>query len=271
MNYYRSSTEFELPEDALDLLAKYEQVSSYLVPASTNTSPANTLWHPDLHLNNIFVDPTSHKIIGIVDWQSAAEAPLFYRSGVHQAFRHYKPVREGWVVPEKPKDYDILTTDEQKQIDKDLESGTIHKYYQLQTKKRAPLHWNVLEQLSVRTLRRPVALVTGVWENCELFFLRDALIALVAQWSELFGEDTPCPISFSTEETDFHTKEEENVDGVAQILELLEEQGILPADGVVSPEDYQTAVDNCCEYKQILLKAAQNETERAMFNRLWPY
>ncbi|KAF9736412.1 hypothetical protein PMIN07_008230 [Paraphaeosphaeria minitans] len=272
MNYYRSSKHLELPEDALELLAKYEQVASFLVPSTNNESAAaNTLWHPDLHLDNVFVDPVSHRITGIVDWQSATVAPLFYQSGVHRAFRHYKSVQEGWVMPKKPENFDNLDPNEQKQIDQDLESETIHKYYELQTMKRAPLHWDVLQQSSVHMLRKPVWLVTGVWENRDIFFLRDSLIAIVAQWNEIFGEDTPCPIAFSTEELELHAKEEENIDGVGQMLSLFRAQGVLPADGMVQPEDYETAIENCRKYKNIFLSTAQNEDERDLYSKLWPY
>jgi hypothetical protein len=272
MNYYRSPKTLELPEDALELLAKYEQIASFLVPSKTNESAtANTLWHPDLHLDNVFVDPVSHKITGIVDWQSAAVAPLFYQSGVHRAFRHHKSVQEGWVMPKKPENFDTLDPNEQKQIDQDLESETIHKYYELQTMKRAPLHWHVLQQSLVPMLRKPVWLVTGVWENRDMFFLRDSLIAIVAQWGEIFGEDTPCPITFSAEELELHAKEEENIDGVGQMLSLFRAQGVLPADGMVQSEDYETAIENCHKYREIFLNAAQNEEERDLYSKLWPY
>jgi hypothetical protein len=243
-----------------------------LAPASNDELAAtNTLWHPDLHLDNIFVDPDSHKITGIVDWQSAVVAPLFYQSGVHRAFRHYKTVQEGWVMPVKPENFDALTPDEQKRIDHDLESETLHKYYELQTMKRAPLHWDVLQRTSVPTLRRPVWLVTGAWETRDLFFLRDSLITILAQWNHIFGEDTQCPITFSKEELEMHAKEEENMDGVGKMLSLLQDQGVLPADGMVQPEDYQTAVENCHKYKEVFLNAAENEEEKDLYSKLWPY
>lgn len=272
MNYYRSLKHPELPEDALELLAKYEQVASLLAPSKNNKSAAaNTLWHPDLHLDNIFVDPVSHRITGIVDWQSAAVAPLFYQSGIHRAFRHYKGVQKGWVMPKKPDNFDALDPNEQKQFDQDVESETIHKYYELQTMKRAPLHWDVLQQSSVHMLRKPVWLVTGVWENRDLFFLRDSLIAIVAGWKEIFNEDTPCPIAFSTEVLELHAKEEENIDGVGQMLSLFRAEGVLPADGMVRPEDYQTAIENCRKYKEVFLDTAENEEERDLYSKLWPY
>lgn len=271
MNYFWSLEEPELPGHALELLAKYERVAPAMVPPENESATANVLWHPDLHLDNVFVDPTSYGITGIVDWQSTMAAPLFYQSGIHRAFRHYKSVREGWVVPEKPDNFDALPPDEQKRVDRDLESETIHKYYELQTLKRAPRHWEYLQQPMVPVLRKPVWLVTGVWDNGDLFFLRDSLITLFTRWNEIFGEDTQCPITFSAEELKRHAREEGNVDGLGKMLSLFRDQGVLPADGIVQPEDYQTAIENCRKYKQIFLNAAQNQYERDLYSRIWPY
>lgn len=272
MNFYRSSTDPELPEDAMKLLAKYDQIASLLAPRSNDgLAASNTLWHPDLHLDNVFVDPDSYKITGIVDWQSAVVAPLFYQCGVHRAFRHHKSVQEGWVMPVKPDNFDTLTPDEQRKVDHDLESATLHKYYELQTMKRASAHWDVLQRTSVPMLRKPVWLVTGAWENQDLFFLRDSLITLVAQWNQIFEDGIPCPITFSKEELELHAKEEENMEGVGKMLSLLQDQGVLLADGMVQPEDYANAVENCQKYKEIFLSAAKNEVEKYLYSKLWPY
>jgi hypothetical protein len=269
MNYYRSSQ--EAPKEALELLAKYEQVVPFLAPEENTLAAMNVLWHPDLHLDNIFVDPATHTITATVDWQSACVAPMFYHSGVHRAFRHHKPVVQGWVVPEKPENFDTLSPDEQKRIDQDLESETIHKYYELQTMKRVPLHWDVLENPTVSSLRKPVWLVTGVWENQDLFFLRDSLIELVAKWNEMFGDEIRCPISFSTDELELHAKEAENMDGVGRMLSLFRDEGVLPADGMVQPEDYEIALENCRKYREVFLNAAQSKEEKEIFARIWPY
>ncbi|KAL9083058.1 MAG: hypothetical protein Q9165_008682 [Trypethelium subeluteriae] len=271
MNYFRSLEDLEFPEHAFQLLAKYEQVAPLLIPSENEAAPANILWHPDLHLDNVFVDPVSYEITGIVDWQSATVAPLFCQSGIHRAFRHCKSVREGWVVPERPENFDALPLDEQKRVDRDLESEIIHKYYEAKTLKRAPCHRQYLQQPMVPVLRKPIWLVTGVWENSNLVFLRDALIAISLRWNEIFGEDTPCPIKFSAEELKQHVREGENVNSVEDMLSMFRDQRVLPANGVVHPEDYQTAVENCRKYKQVFLDAAENQYERDLYSRLWPY
>ena len=72
MNYHRSCQDHELPDHGLALLTQYMDVAPYLVPSSTDKeATSNVLWHPDLHLDNVFVDPETHDITSIVDWQSA--------------------------------------------------------------------------------------------------------------------------------------------------------------------------------------------------------
>lgn len=271
MNYYRSSQSKELPKDALALLKKYIDVAPHLVPPPTDESGyANVLWHPDLHLDNIFVDPDTHQITRIVDWQSACVAPLFYQSGVPRLCRYPGPVREGWVVPKRPEDFESLSESEQKRIDADLESETLHKYYEAQVCKRAPRHWAVLQQQAVPIIRKPVWLVTGAWENRDLFFLRESLMELVADWEELFP-GIPCPIGFSSEDVEFQAKERENINGVGHMLTLFRDQAVLPVDGMVDPKDFDIARENCRKFKDIFIRLGKDDDERELFRNLWPY
>ena len=70
--------------------------------------------------------------------------------------RHDGPVREDWVVPSRPDTFGTVSTEEQAQIDQDIENETIHKYYEAIVYKRAPDHWAVLEQQSdIEPKRKP--------------------------------------------------------------------------------------------------------------------
>jgi len=271
MNYYRSSQNKELPQDGLALLKKYINVAPYLVPPPTAESGyANVLWHPDLHLDNIFVDPSTHQITRIIDWQSACVAPLFYQSCVPRLCRHPGPVREGWTVPARPEGYEDLSESEKKRIDDNLESEILHKYYEAQVCKRAPRHWEVLQQKVVPIIRKPVWLTTGAWENRDLFFLRESLMELVAGWEELFP-GVACPIEFGGEEVELQAKEQENISGVGRMLTLFRDQAVLPVDGMVDPKDFEVARENCCKFKDIFVRLGKDDNERELFRNLWPY
>lgn len=55
----------------------YMRVAKHLLP-KIKASHNPVLWHPDLHRDNIFVDPEEQtKIIGIIDRQAAHIAPMF--------------------------------------------------------------------------------------------------------------------------------------------------------------------------------------------------
>ncbi|OAX81715.1 hypothetical protein ACJ72_03935 [Emergomyces africanus] len=271
-NAFVSLKEPELPHHALSLLSKYIDATPYLVP-NNHIASANVLWHPDLHLDNVFVDPVTYKITGIVDWQGASVAPLFYQSCVPRMFRHDGLVREGWVVPSRPDDFDTLSECEQRRVDEDLENETIHKYYEAKVCKHAPYHWEVLkDQRHVQLRRNPTRLVTGVWENRDIFFLRRSLIAITALWDILQPDETiESPISFTREELDLHMKEDENMTGVGTMLKLFRDEGVLPVDGMVDTEDYETAMVNCQKYKDIFIGSAKDEGEMELFSKLWPY
>ncbi|KZF21169.1 phosphotransferase enzyme family protein [Xylona heveae TC161] len=277
MNYYRSLREQELPEDGLDLLEKYMKVSPYLVPRSTDeAASSNVLWHPDLHLENLFVDPDTHQITRIVDWQSACVAPLFYQYCIPKIFQCHRPIQKGWVVPGRPENYDSLSEDEQEKIDKELEKEIVRKYYTAQVLKRAPRRWGVLrdvslsEQNTISAIRKPVLLVNGIWENRDLFFLRDSLISFFTDWEELFP-DISCPIDFTEKDIELHFKENENMHGVGKMLSLFREEAGIDVDGMVDPNDYEVAQKNNRKLKDIFIGLAKDDEERELFTRLWPY
>ncbi|KAJ1709623.1 kinase-like domain-containing protein [Aspergillus flavus] len=253
MNYYRSMEDQEHPEDGLALLTQYMDAASYLIPSSDDeAASSNVLWHPDLHVDNVFVDPDTHEIKSIIDWQSACVAPLFYQSGVPRMAQHTGPVREGWVVPQKPGNFDSLSEEEQNEIQKNLESETMHIYYEAQ--KTVPI------------MRKLVCLVTGVWERRNLFFLRQSLIVLAAYWEEVSSDSgLTCPVQVTKTDLELYSEEEENIDGVGQLLTILHDQALLPHDGMIRSEDYEAAVKISQKIKEISLGWLKTKLRESYF------
>lgn len=112
--------------------------------------------------------------------------------------------------------------------------------------------------------------MTGAWESRNLFFLRDALIGIAAQWAELFPE-TPCPIAFSSEKTELRSKEDGNVIGVALMLLIFRDHEVLHADGRVEPDDYEVVFETSHKAKDNIIKLAKDVEERELFQNLWPH
>lgn len=128
------------------------------------------------------------------------------------------------------------------------------------------------QQRDIELKRKPTWLANGVWENKDLFFLRQSLIAIAASWDKLRPTETAkCPIEFTPEELALHAKEDENITGVGNMLKLFQDSGVLPVDGMVDPKDYEAAKINCEKFRNMFVGLAKDAEERELLSKLWPY
>ena len=81
----------------------------------------------------------------------------------------------------------------------------------------------------------------------------------------------PCPIHFTRQDVELHSKEEENINGVEQLLTLFRNQAVLPVDGMVEPQDYDTALENSRNFKETFIRLAKGDEETELFTKMWPY
>jgi len=65
------------PEIFVSLVDRYLQLVPYMAPTPTPTP--TSLSHPDLHLDNNFVDPDTKEIAYIIDWQSAVVSEHYFQ------------------------------------------------------------------------------------------------------------------------------------------------------------------------------------------------
>jgi len=162
MNYHRSSTGPEQSKEVLDLLKRYLQLTTSMVPPSgTIDTHSATLWHSDLHLDNVYVDPDTKKITHVIDWQSAATMPFFCQRGVPRMFKHPGRVSEGWALSEVPGNYNSLDQNEKIKVDSDRKSEACHKYYMADKKIKNPRHWAALQLDYVDVRTEPSRLVVN--------------------------------------------------------------------------------------------------------------
>ncbi|GCB20818.1 altered inheritance of mitochondria protein 9, mitochondrial [Aspergillus awamori] len=223
MNYYRSAETPENPNEYLALLQRYLDVAPHLVPnlPSPELNNINTLSHPDLHLDNIFIDPETHQITSIIDWQLAAITPSFLQ-------RPHPQMLELSLSP---------GSDEQRSREQEL----LDYYYQV-TEKRE-----------------------------DIFSLRESLIKLAAYWDQLQQGNTPCPIDFNAEELAAHESERELIEGLSNIVQRLEEEGLIPIGGMVRPEEYEHAKMVSDYFKREFINLAESDQQRELHEKVWPY
>lgn len=275
MNYYRSNDTAEMPSEYLDLIEKYLVLAPCCSVSQANTDDLikPTLWHHDFHLNNIYVDLSTNTITDIIDWQSVSVAPLLLQARIPRMVRHFQPLPLGWVLPEKPVDYNQLDDKRKLKVDRDYESALCQKYYEIITAKRNPRHYSAIihnDGWKVPHVE-PLKVISGAWSSREVFRLRASLMAVREHWQELQIEPNECPITFSEEEKEQHREEIENRSYVEELIEEFQVNGILPADGVVEPEDYETLQTNNREQKNRFMSLAENESQKAWMDKIWPY
>ncbi|KAK2629559.1 hypothetical protein QTJ16_000379 [Diplocarpon rosae] len=263
LNYVHSRVELEQPRKMLELLDKYLKLSpAMLPPPIPDDIEASVLWHPDLHLDNIFIDPDTLQITNVIDWQSTTTAPLLYQCGVPRMVRHQEPVPldlSHW--PGLCDNYEGLGQADKDYAVKIHRSECLHQYYLRVTRKDNPRHWTAL-QLPNEQRVQPVKIVQQVGENNTVFFLRRALRRIAANWEKLCPSAGPCPVSFDEEDLSLFNREVEKRGFVSGTLNIFQKTCGLKPDGAVEPSKYAEIQAELDRIKAVCLEAVEDDEER---------
>ncbi|KAK0105179.1 hypothetical protein ONS95_004424 [Cadophora gregata] len=271
LNYARSSIELEQPEEMLGLLDKYLKLTpAMLPPATPDHIDAATLWHPDLHLDNLLIDASTLQIASVIDWQATLATPFYYQCGVPKMVCHREPVSlDLSTFPKLPDNFNDLDEDGKKYAQNMHKSEHLHQYYLRITKRDNPKHWTALQlQNDVRV--QPIRIVQQVWDDNTVFFLRRALLRIMANWESLCPGAGPCPVNTEEEASAFDS-ELENREFVSDVLNLMQKNYGLPPDGTVFPSKYDEVQAELERLRTCGLEAADNDQERLCVEKLWPY
>jgi hypothetical protein len=261
MNYYRPGDTPELPEEYISLLQRYVILAPYLTSAFTKELHSKTLFHPDLHLDNIFVDPDTKKITNIIDWQSAPVSEVL--------FQHRVPT----MLP-PPGGYDkkpIDSCEDSKSADPPNDETCILNHYRKLVRSKNRLRWAAIKHPHASLLTEPVSLVTGAWSGNDVYSFRHALIKIAAYWKDINPNSGPCPIRFTKEELELHNEEMELLEDLSTVLHLLQEQNLISVGGMVRRELYEQALSVNKNVKKMLMDMVEDDEEKALCEKIWPY
>lgn len=113
----------------LSALDNYLKVAPYVFPENKATH-ASVLWHGDLNLQNIFVNPEElTHILGIIDWQSASACPLFMQVTLPGFLDYNGLAPEELQQIRLPANFDSTTLDEQQKAKALHQAQTLHNLY----------------------------------------------------------------------------------------------------------------------------------------------
>lgn len=274
MNHFQDSDATERPSEMQDLLKKYLALAHHISRCAEGSwLDRSSISHPDIHLGNLFIDSKTNLITGVIDWQGAAFKPLVFQGKIPRMVRHPQALDPGLFVPEKPGNYHDLSPAAKQNADTLHESALCQKYYEvLLAKKHPQLYSAILHNASLQfPLIEPLQIVCGSWKNREMHRLRSCLMLIVDNWSTLGLGLPTCPVAFSQEDVRQHAREEDNIDYVESIMEAFQDEGILPADGRVDPEDYEHLKEVNRVQKARYLSLASNEVDAEIMEKSWPW
>ena len=249
INYHRSMECPETSEDYIALLKRYMALTPYLAPSSI-AEQTNKISHPDLHLDNIFVDPGNYRITSIIDWQQATVSPAFLQ-------RAYPQMLELSASP-----CPAHKMEEEKML--------LGHYYDA-IKKNDSIRRQILNDPLHELKTDPISLVPACWEREDLFSLRNSLIKLIAHWAEIKHKQESCPVDFGDEELLGHRDEMDILEGVSDIVHQLQDTGLIPLGGMVRPVYYQRAMGLNERFQHEFVGSAENERQRDLHANVWPY
>lgn len=259
INPYRSLEAPDSPDEYISLLERYLQLVPHLSPGPSRTS----LSHPDLHLDNIFVDPDTKQITCIIDWQSASASELFFQ---HNIPRLLLPVGSSTTSNR------LKAASEGSNATDDADrTAHLLSHYQHLTRLKDKQRWAEMALHNRSLLTKPASLLCGAWSRNDVFSFRHALIHIAAQWEEIAPATVSCPIQFTEKELELHNSELELIEGLGEVLHQLQNDKLIPLGGMVRRENYEQALHINNAVKEVFVNMAESESQRVLYSRIWPY
>ena len=251
-------------------LQSYLAMVQYLLPTD-HFIEYPSLWHPDLHLENIFVDPENlTKVVGITDWQAVEVAPLFAQVRRPYFLDYEGPPTVNLEYPSFPEDPAQLCPTA-KALDLQLKLSAAYKMILRDQNPGLYRVVNFLETPSFELL----LLARNLLVDGEALYLAQ-VVALEETWAELPGvdEDVPFPFDFSDEERAEIAADARSamcgmdlVQGIKErVTERSSERGILQHGHM---EESRDAVRQMRE--NVILAFANDGSSKQAYQDSWPF
>ncbi|KAL5388578.1 hypothetical protein PMIN02_007701 [Paraphaeosphaeria minitans] len=260
-------------ERKLRALHCYLELIRFLLPTDRTISSAH-LWHGDLHVANIFVNPSEPtEIVGLIDWQSTEISPLYFHGRQPHILDYDGPSVSGLERPQPPEDMDQLEGDAKKHAETLYLKQSLCSLYNTLTHHKNPKLYAAFE-FQQTTSYLLLLLARNLLIDGEASYLLQ-VAELESKWDTLPGAKG-CAYPFSFSQND-RKEMEVDVEGVVRGMEAMrairEELGeLFPEQGIVKPEQYDEAMDALGQMKEQVIKTfATTEHEREVWERLWPF
>ncbi|KAL9098523.1 MAG: hypothetical protein Q9163_005834 [Psora crenata] len=263
-------------EKKLKALQYYLAMIKYLLPTDQSIQ-SSCLWHDDLHVENIFVDPENPtEVIGIIDWQSAELAPLFEHARQPYFLDYDGPPILGLERPRMPENLaqlDPAAQEEAKALFLKQSLSALYKTVLYRQKPRLYRAMAFQETLSFDLL----LLARNLLVDGEATYLAQVL-ELEKTWTELPGVcargAAPFPFRFSAEErVEIEADVRGALRGIEAMRKVQESLGeLFPERGLVRNDQYEETRDALRQVReQVIGIYARDEKEKEIWLEGWPF
>lgn len=232
------------------------------------------IWHPDLHAENIFVDPSNPtKITSIIDWQSTQVAPMFSQARQPYLLDYEGPQQFSIEERELPENFQQLSNAEKRKANTLLINQGLLAAYRRWHHFENPDIWGCIEFRQTSHYTLPLVARNLLVDGEATFMAR--VVELAKTKPDLLGAARQRILS-SLGPEDLKHIEKDSVDafeGMNVMQNLLDATGyIAPKHGVVSHENYEGVKCALQQLKeQIMEQYAQTEEEKARWEEAWPF
>ncbi|KAH6678552.1 hypothetical protein B0J14DRAFT_625117 [Halenospora varia] len=263
-------------EKKLKALDYYLRLIPFLIPSDQSISSSH-LWHGDLHVANIFVNPSKPtEIVGLIDWQSTELAPLYHHARQPQNIDYDGPQMVGLERPKLRPDVEELDPEERREVKILYLKQTLLSLYNTMTHLQNPRLFAALE-FQQTTSHLLLLLARNLLIDGEASYLSQ-VAEMEATWESLPGaKGSPYPFSFSdAERKEMEADNEGVIRGMEAMRAIKDGAGeLFPEQGLVRPELYQEsldALDALAQIKeQVIEEFAKDEGDKETWRKEWPF
>ncbi|CAE7207584.1 hypothetical protein P3342_011188 [Pyrenophora teres f. teres] len=256
----------------ISVLQDYLKVATKILPKDSKLFKPS-LWHRDLHANNIFVDPSNPtKIVNIIDWQAVNISPLFRQARHPPLIEFEGPLPAGLKPIKLPDGYDDMTEEQKKEARALQIAQSLYKLYDIHMMFRCP---DIIEALRFQdTLPGEITALAGTIFSDGEPILQGKLIQLQDKWDTIIGSSIPCPLSFTPEDRAEQRELEERWNKSVELMrDVLSEIGEhQPWNGWVNHKNYSIYKERLSRCREEFLdRMAKTVEERSQWARAWPF
>ncbi|KAL8901341.1 MAG: hypothetical protein Q9207_005255 [Kuettlingeria erythrocarpa] len=242
------------------------------IPALQQTS-APSLWHPDLHMGNIFVSEADHaQITCLIDWQSACVSPLFLQPRWPVFLTPLTPlgfedIKDG--LPKLPKNFDQLDAADKTLAMYEKDNATYAKAYMAATflKNRKAY----MARFSVKESLQGFFSDIGDIRQDGIVPLKVHLVRIFLSW-ESMGFSDPCPLRFTSAEIDSLNRQSDEYTRFQEIQSIAKKYLSTDSEGWIAPLlDFAEKEAQNRALLELVIEQFKSQMSADEVRAIWPF